>query len=156
MLTAYRIQALLRTQPLERLFVGESHQDSSQRVLIRRLLPGAPDEEKAETAAVFQQHLERLSCLTHPDTLPVHEFSCGESGPFVVATDVPTGATLTELIESRGAFSSSVTASIGLAIAERLAHAHELSIVHGALHPQSVLINTQGNVVLMDLGLAPM
>jgi len=156
MLTAYRIQALLRTQPLERLFVGESNHDSTQRVLIRRLLPGAPDAEKAETAAVFQQHLERLSCLTHPDTLPVHEYACGESGPFVVATDVPTGATLTELIESKGTFSSEVTASLGLAIANRLAHAHELSIVHGALSPQSVLINTQGNVALMDLGLAPM
>ena len=156
MLTAYRIQALLRTQPLERLYVGESTEDPSRRVLIRRLLPGAPDEEKAETATVFQQHLDRLAQLTHPDTLPVHEFSCGEAGPFVLATDVPTGVTAAELIESHGPLSSRQAASLGYAIATRLFHAHELSIIHGALHPGSVLVNGQGNVVLMDLGLAPM
>ena len=136
--------------------MGESTEDPSRRVLIRRLLPGAPDEEKAETATVFQQHLDRLAQLTHPDTLPVHEFSCGEAGPFVLATDVPTGVTAAELIESHGPLSSRQAASLGYAIATRLFHAHELSIIHGALHPGSVLVNGQGNVVLMDLGLAPM
>jgi len=141
---------------LERLYAGLAVGDDPRPVLVRRLLPGTPPEERVETAGVFQRHMDRLARLTDVGTLPVREYTSTSDGPFVFVTDVPSGVTLRELVEANGPLPLETTAAIGVALGERLVHAHGVGVIHGALHGDNVLLNQDGNLTIMEMGLVPM
>ena len=138
------------------MYAGVSSDDDARPVLVRRLLPGTPAEEREETAGVFQRHMERLSHLQDEGTLPVREYTRDPDGPFVLVTDVPRGQTLGELVERVGPFPVPVAAAIGVTLGERLVHAHEMGVVHGALHRDNVLMNRSGALAILEMGLVPM
>jgi serine/threonine protein kinase len=141
---------------LERLYAGVTAGEDPRPVLVRRLLPGTPPEERVETAGVFQHHMSRLARLTDIGTLPVREYTSTSDGPFVFVTDVPTGVTLRELVDAAGPLPVATTAAIGVALGERLVHAHGVGVIHGALHGDNVLLNQDGTLTILEMGLVPM
>lgn len=77
----------------------------------------------------------------------------------VVVTDGTTGATklavIMERIKARaGKMPGRVAAAIARSIVDGLATAHAGGIVHGALHPRSVLVDRDGNVRVTDFAVA--
>lgn len=125
-------------------------------MLVRQLLPGLPAAERQATAEVFDRHMQRLSLLDDPGTLPVREYATTEAGPFYFVTDVPVGITLGELVLATGSMPVPTAAALGLAIASRLVHAHERGVHHLGLHRGVVLIDPHGGVTVLDLGLVPL
>ena len=81
-----------------------------------------------------------------------------DAGDLVVITEqVPDSITLHELLaacRARGIkMSQEVTAAVGRAIVDAAATAHAAGVIHGAIHPRSVLIDAEGSVRLADFAI---
>jgi len=81
-----------------------------------------------------------------------------DAGDLVVITEeVPESASLHELLAGARATGVRVTAelaaAIGRAIVDAAATIHAAGVVHGAIHPRSVLVDVDGNVRLADLAI---
>jgi serine/threonine protein kinase len=154
-LARHSLQSLLAVRPLDRVYAGALKKDRRE-VLVRQLLPGLPEAEREGTAEVFSRHMQRMSDLQLPGTLPVREFVGSAAGPLYFVTDIPVGITLGELVKAAGSLPVPVAAAIGMRLAELLEHAHALDVFHLGLHRNVVLISADYSVTLLDLGLVPM
>ena len=96
-----------------------------------------------------------MSALDHPRVVAIRHV--GNSGSDVaVLTDSVSGPIGVDDIQARAGvpLPHDVAMAIGLGAIEGLSHAHSLGVVHGAIHPRSVLIDFHGGVKLADFGLA--
>jgi serine/threonine protein kinase len=96
-----------------------------------------------------------MAALDHPRVVAIRHV--GNSGSDIaVLTDPVVGPVSLDDVRARSV--DRVPPDVGMAIAlgaiEGLAHAHSLGVVHGAVHPRSVLIDFHGGVKLADFGLA--
>lgn len=98
------------------------------------------------------QEARAAARLSHPAIATVHE--CGVEGatPFLV-TEWVDGETLDERLQ-RGPLPVEETVHLARALAGALEHAHHSGVVHGDLSPANVLLTGNGQVKLIDFGLA--
>ncbi len=99
----------------------------------------------------------RILGLEHPNVVPTVGVESG--GPDVVVVTRGGGryVTVQDLITAArsrskqgGKLSLPVAAAIGKSVVEALAAAHRLGVIHGAVHPRSVLVDEDGSVRLGD------
>ncbi len=96
-----------------------------------------------------------MSALDHPRVVAIRHV--GNSGSDVaVLTDSVSGPVAVDGIQERagGPLPRDVAMAIALGAVEGLSHAHSLGVVHGAVHPRSVLVDFHGGIKLADFGLA--
>ncbi len=124
-----------------------------QRDVALKVLPDlfAHDPERL---ARFQREAQVLASLNHPHIAQVYGFeNAGEVR--VLAMEFVPGETLEERLKTHG---SGLTAQDVLQIAQQLAEAleaaHEQGIVHRDLKPANVKVTPDGNVKVLDFGLA--
>jgi len=143
----YILTQLLGEDATGATFEGlDSAQD--QPVLVK-LLPKALTSDPTRQAQL-QRLVERLMALEHPNLLSVLEAGVQEGIPYLVAR----GIAATPLAEKVGrALDVKEVASIITQVGQALNHAYQKGLIHGHLSPQSVLLATEGQVLLSDLGL---
>lgn len=91
--------------------------------------------------------------ISHRHVLRTHDF--GESGgvPFVTMEYLK-GTTLRQLLDDRKRLPLSLVLRIGRQAAEGLQAAHAEGVVHRDIKPSNIMFDAQGEVKLMDFGLA--
>src|SRR5215469_7113737 len=100
----------------------------------------------------FQQEATAAAALNHPNILVVFELGTHESAPFLVA-ELLEGETLREHIK-RGCIPARKAIEYAQQIASGLAAAHEKGIVHRDLKPENLFVTNNGQVKILDFGLA--
>jgi Tol biopolymer transport system component len=134
--------------------MGEVYQATDSkldRTVALKFLPqafaGDPDR-----AARFAREAKALASLNHPNIAAIHGLDDGEGERFLVMEFVP-GSTLADLIGGRPL---PLDDAIGIArqIAEALEAAHDRGVVHRDLKPANVKITPEGQVKVLDFGLA--
>ena len=106
--------------------------------------PGAVERFLREAKAAAQ--------LRHPHIVPVYD--AGQDGTFhYIASAFIEGRTLAEAIED-GGLDFRQAAQVVRELAEALAYAHGLGIVHRDVKPANVMLDGEGQAHLMDFGLA--
>ena len=100
----------------------------------------------------FQQEAQMASALNHPHILTVHE--AGEfDGRQYLVTELVDGGTLKDWAKSeRRSWRQIVELMIG--VADALAAAHAVGILHRDIKPDNILVTTSGYAKLADFGLA--
>ncbi|MGE0400209.1 MAG: protein kinase [Kofleriaceae bacterium] len=95
--------------------------------------------------------------LEHPNIVPTVTVEDGGPDVVVVTRGVGRYVTVQDLITSAkanraqgGKLPLPVAAAIGKSVVEALATAHKAKVVHGAVHPRSVLVDEDGTVRLAD------
>jgi eukaryotic-like serine/threonine-protein kinase len=100
----------------------------------------------------FQQEAQAAGALNHPNILAVHRFGSYSGAPYLVS-ELLIGGTLRETM-NRGPMPVRKVIEIGVQIARGLAAAHEKGIVHRDLKPENFFITKDGQVKILDFGLA--
>ena len=105
-----------------------------------------------ERIARFEREARVLASLNHPNIAAIYGLE--SEGPLrVLAMEYVPGDTLTARL-ARGPLPVPETLAIARKIADALEGAHEKGVVHRDLKPQNVQITPDGDVKLLDFGLA--
>jgi serine/threonine protein kinase/tetratricopeptide (TPR) repeat protein len=101
----------------------------------------------------FVQEARAASALDHPNICNIHEIDETDDGRLFISMACYEGETLNKKIE-RGPLEFNETMKIIVQIAEGLAKAHAQGIVHRDIKPANIFITNDGQVKIVDFGLA--
>ncbi|MBI4480410.1 MAG: serine/threonine-protein kinase [Acidobacteria bacterium] len=105
-----------------------------------------------ERLARFRREAQLLASLNHPNIAAIYGLEESGPRPSLVMEYVP-GETLADQIR-RGPVEMDEALRIASQITEALEHAHEKTVVHRDLKPANVKVTPQGQVKVLDFGLA--
>ncbi len=116
-----------------------------------KLLPDAMSRDAGRIAR-FRQEARALASLHHPNVASIFGFE--ESGPHrFLVMELVEGEDLAQRLQ-RGPLAQEEALLIAQRLAEGLEAAHEKGIVHRDLKPANVKVTPDGNVKVLDFGLA--
>jgi serine/threonine protein kinase len=122
-----------------------------ERIVAIKVLP-ADQVADPERKRRFVQEAKAASALNHPNIVAIYDISEDAGVDFIVMEYVP-GKSLEQLIPRKG-LRTGETLSFALQIADALAKAHAAGIVHRDLKPGNIMVNDEGQVKVLDFGLA--
>jgi eukaryotic-like serine/threonine-protein kinase len=116
-----------------------------------KVLPGfsSPEPDRLRR---FEQEARAAAALNHSNILAVYQMGVYEDAPYLVS-ELLEGETLRERLK-RGALPLRKVIDYGVQIAKGLAAAHEKGIVHRDLKPENLFLTKDGQVKILDFGLA--
>jgi serine/threonine-protein kinase len=121
-------------------------------VVIKILLPELAASENARRR--FEREAKLASALDHPNICAIYDI--GEnSGLFYIVMPYAEGRTLKQIISGRPIEIMSAL-SIAVQVADAITTAHARGIVHRDIKPNNIVVNDQGQVKVLDFGLAKM
>ena len=77
-----------------------------------------------------------------------------DDGLQYIAMEYIKGSDLAKYIEREGPLSPGVAGTIILQTARALSHAHKQGVIHRDVKPHNLMLDTNGNVKILDMGLA--
>jgi serine/threonine protein kinase/Tol biopolymer transport system component len=102
----------------------------------------------------FEQEARAVAALNHPNILAIYQMGNHEGAPYLVS-ELLEGETLRERLK-HGPMPLRKVIDYGVQIARGLAAAHEKGIVHRDLKPENLFLTKDGQVKILDFGLARM
>lgn len=132
--------------------VYQALQKSEKRkVAIKVLLSGpfASDRERAR----FQREIELLAQLKHPHIISIYHSGVTDDGRQFYVMDYVHGLPLDRYVRSR---KLSLQQLLGLfdAVCDAVQYAHSRGVIHRDLKPSNILVDADGQVHVLDFGLA--
>jgi serine/threonine protein kinase len=101
----------------------------------------------------FKNELLFARKITHKNVCRVHEFN--RMGPIAYTSmEFVEGESLRSVLNRFGGLATRKAVNVALQICSGLKEAHTQGIVHRDLKPENVMIDAQGNVKIMDFGIA--
>ena len=119
-------------------------------VAIKTLPPEVTGD--SERLARFQREAHLLASLNHPHIAAIYGLEEADGKPFLVL-ELVEGEDLAERLK-RGPIPVGEAMGIARQIAEALEEAHEKGIIHRDLKPANVKVTPDGEVKVLDFGLA--
>jgi eukaryotic-like serine/threonine-protein kinase len=107
----------------------------------------------AQRRAQFLNDAAPLTSLNHPSIASVYEVG-EDQGVLFLATEFVPGETLTRAIGGRG-MNPRRAMDYAIQMADALAEAHAVGIVHGHLTTANAIVTPKGTVKILEFGLAP-
>ncbi|MBN1655542.1 MAG: serine/threonine protein kinase [Deltaproteobacteria bacterium] len=126
-------------EPLERL------------VAIKALKPSIALD--SHFAVRFEREARFMASLQHENIIHVHDLIKNGSSMYIIMEYVR-GIDLYDLLERASHVPAEIAAIIGLQVARALDYAHFRGLIHRDIKPANIIISYQGEVKLMDFGIA--
>jgi CheY-like chemotaxis protein len=101
----------------------------------------------------FKQEIRLARRLSHRNIVRTHDLGQWR-GVYYLTMELVEGITVRELIDTRGQLGISSTLAIGAQLATALHVAHEQGIIHRDIKPQNLLLDADGELKVMDFGIA--
>ena len=116
------------------------------------------EDDAFRIALIDEKNIARITKLEHPNIVSTYGVESGGADVVIVTRGGGRYVTVQDLItaakaKSRGGsgkLSIPTAALIGKSVIEALAVAHKAGVIHGAVHPRSVLIDEDGGVRVTD------
>jgi tetratricopeptide (TPR) repeat protein/predicted Ser/Thr protein kinase len=126
-------------------------QKTREKIALKLLKPEvAADRQAIER---FGNELRFARKISHRNVCRMYDLG-EEAGTHFITMEYVPGEDLKSIIRMMGPMGPGKTVLIARQIAEGLAEAHRLGVVHRDLKPQNIMIDRDGNVRIMDFGIA--
>jgi serine/threonine protein kinase len=119
--------------------------------------PKLLEEEAFRISLTDAKNISKITGLDHPHIVPTMTVESGGPDVVIVTRGVGRYVSVQDVITAAkarskqgGKLSMPVAALIGKSVIEALAAAHAAGVIHGAVHPRSVLVDEDGGVRLGD------
>ena len=106
----------------------------------------------ADRLSRFQREAQLLACLNHPNIAAIHGLE-DAGGVRALVLELVHGETLADRLQ-RGPMPVAAVVAAARQIADALEAAHEQGVIHRDLKPANVKISPDGNIKVLDFGLA--
>lgn len=103
----------------------------------------------------FISEARSAALLRHPNIVTVHDLG-EEQGKLYIEMECVEGRSVEQLLDEMKCISPAETLRIGIEVARALKAAHEAGVIHRDIKPGNILISKQGEVKVVDFGLAYM
>jgi eukaryotic-like serine/threonine-protein kinase len=100
----------------------------------------------------FEREAKAVAALSHPNILAIHDFG-HEEGACYAVMELLEGENLRARL-ARGPLPWRQAAQVGAAVADGLAAAHAKGIIHRDIKPENIFLNADGQVKILDFGIA--
>ena len=101
----------------------------------------------------FRQEAASAANLQSPYIVNVYDWGQDE-GTYYIVMEFVRGSDLKTAIVQRGAINQRKVAEIGSQVCQALSVAHNQDIIHRDIKPQNIMVQPDGNVKVMDFGIA--
>lgn len=123
---------------------------SLQRTVAIKVMLG----QNPEFLARFEREARAVAKLSHPNVVQVYDFGRDEQdNPYFVMELLP-GRSLDSLLKEKGPLPALKVVDVLRQAADGLQAAHAVGIVHRDIKPHNLMLDDQGNVKLVDFGIA--
>jgi eukaryotic-like serine/threonine-protein kinase len=143
----YRVMERLGSGGMAVVYLAEDER-LGRRVAVKRLHTGSPED----TAKRFGREARLGASLNHPNVATVYD-TVTDEGSVVIVMEYVEGESLADTIR-RGPVDPAEAVRILRGVAGALDHAHGHGIVHRDVKPANILLGRNGDVKLVDLGIA--
>lgn len=109
----------------------------------------------AESKERFLREAQSAAAIEHDNVVTILQVGEDRGVPFI-AMPLLKGESLRERLDREGALGENEVLAIGKQIAEGLAEAHRLGLIHRDIKPDNIWLEPRGRVKLLDFGLARM
>ena len=145
----YEIQSALGAGGMGEVY--EARDTRLDRHVAIKVLPTGFAQD-ADRLARFEREAKAVAALSHPNILSIFDFGTHDGRTYAVM-ELLDGETLRERL-SRGALTVRKTTECAIQVARGLAAAHDKGIVHRDLKPENIFVLHDGQVKILDFGLA--
>ena len=101
----------------------------------------------------FRNESKAIAVLSHPNIVKVFDVGFSDKLQFIVMEYID-GITLKEFMEQQGVLKWKDTVHFIIQILKALQHAHDRGIVHRDIKPQNIMLFPDGQIKVMDFGIA--
>ena len=120
-------------------------------VAVKVMLPQyAADTEFTQR---FRQEAASAANLSSPYIVNVYDWG-QDDGTYSIVMEYVRGSDLKTAIKQRGDINQRKVAEIGAQVCQALSVAHKQDIIHRDIKPQNIMVQPDGNVKVMDFGIA--
>ncbi|MDP9342611.1 MAG: Stk1 family PASTA domain-containing Ser/Thr kinase [Actinomycetota bacterium] len=146
----YRVEGLLGSGGMAQVYRG------TDTVLSRTVAIKVLSSDYARDPAFverFRREAQAAARLNHPTVVSVYD-SGSDGGVHFIVMEFVAGRTLADVLAAEGPLPPERAAAISARVAEALSFAHEAGLVHRDVKPGNVMITEQGDVKVVDFGIA--
>jgi len=146
----YRILNQIGAGGMGQVFLAE-HAALRRRVALKVLPPRRALEP--ENVDRFYREARAAAALDHPNIVHAYDVACDRGTHFLVLEYIE-GDTLDRRLAAQGRLAVGEAAGYAVQAAAGLQHAHEKGVAHRDIKPSNLLVDRDGLVKVLDLGLA--
>ena len=120
-------------------------------IAIKLLRPEVVQDEARKSR--FEREAKALAALKHPGIVTIYSIETIEDVT-LIAMELVSGQTLSKLLKAERKISVDRVLDLALPIADALAAAHKQGIVHRDVKPDNIIVGPNGEITVLDFGLA--